>query len=373
MERKKRSATEYVPLGVRATAAWSWRLLVIAAALAVLVFLVVQVRIVVVPLVVAILLAALLDPLVNWLQRHRWPRGLGVALAVVGTVVVVAGLLTLISWQISRGVPDLVARGKSTLADLRHILYSLPFGITAQNLNGYLSDLTKSVQTDSNALLTGVLSVGSTAGHVLTGMLLALFSLIFLLYDGRGIARWIIGIFPRSAAPALGGSARLGWHTLRSYVRAQIIVAGIDGIGIGLGALLLGLPMALPLGLLVFLCSFVPFVGAIVSGAIVCIVALIVKDVFWALVMLGIVILVQQVESHVLQPFIMGGAVKVHPLGVVVSVAVGALVAGIPGALFAVPVVAVANTMIGYLVRRQWADELSAAGAAADAGKAAGD
>lgn len=369
MERKRRSATEYVPLGVRATAAWSWRLLVIAAALAGLVFLVVQVRIVVVPLVVAILFAALLDPLVNWLQRHRWPRGLGVALAVVVTVMVVAGLLTLISWQISRGVPDLVARGKSTLDNLRHILYSLPFGITAQNLDGYLSDLTKSVQTDSNALLTGVLSVGSTAGHVLAGMLLALFSLIFLLYDGRGIARWIIGIFPRSAAPPLRGSARLGWHTLRSYVRAQIIVAGIDGIGIGLGALLLGLPMALPLGLLVFLCSFVPFVGAIVSGAIVCIVALIVKDVFWALVMLGIVILVQQVESHVLQPFIMGGAVKVHPLGVVVSVAVGALVAGIPGALFAVPVVAVANTMIGYLVRRQWTDELPVAGA----GKTAGD
>jgi predicted PurR-regulated permease PerM len=116
------------------------------------------------------------------------------------------------------------------------------------------------------------------------------------------------------------------------------------------------------MSLLVFLCSFVPFVGAIVSGTLVCIVALLVKDLFWALVMLGIVIVVQQLESHVLQPFIMGTAVRVHPLGVVVAVAVGTLVAGIPGALFAVPLVAVANTMIGYLVRREWMPESARAG-----------
>lgn len=358
----RRRGSDSVPFGVRATAAWSWRLLLIGAALAACIFLIAQVRIVVIPLLLSLLLTSLLTPLVDLLQRHRWPRALAVALAVVGTVLVVAGVVTLISWQIARGVPDLVARGRGTLRELERWINSLPIDVTSSDLTHYAGTMFSSLKDDASGLVSGVLSVGSTAGHIVTGALLTLFSLIFMLFDGRGIFRWIVGIAPRNSREAISGACRRGWTTLTNYTHAQIMVAAIDALGIGIGAFCLGLPLVLPMSLLVFLCSFVPFVGAILSGALVCIVALLVKDLFWALVMLGIVIVVQQLESHVLQPFIMGTAVRVHPLGVVVAVAVGTLVAGIPGALFAVPLVAVANTMIGYLVRREWMPKSASAG-----------
>ena len=177
-------------------------------------------------------------------------------------------------------------------------------------------------------------------------MLLAIFATLFILIDGRGIWNWIVGIFPRRARAAVDGAGCAGWATLQNFVKVQILVATIDAIGIGLGAFLLGVPLAVPIAILVFLGSFIPIVGAVVTGALAVFVALVYNGWVIALIMLGIVLLVQQVEGHILQPLIMGTAVKVHPLGVVVAVATGSLLAGIPGALFAVPVAAVLNVMI---------------------------
>ncbi|MFL0712068.1 MAG: AI-2E family transporter [Microcella pacifica] len=203
-------------------------------------------------------------------------------------------------------------------------------------------------------LVSGALSVGSTLTEVLTGSVLVLFAVLFFLIDGRRIWQFVVGLFPRRARTPVDGAGRAGWLTLTNFVKVQIFVAFVDAVGIGLGAVILQLPLALPIAVAVFLGAFVPIVGAVVTGALAVFVALVYYDIVIALIMLGIVLLVQQIEGNVLQPLVMGTAVKVHPLAVVLAVAAGGFLAGIPGTLFAVPLVAVLNVVVRYLSRGQW-------------------
>jgi predicted PurR-regulated permease PerM len=350
----ERDAAASVPYGMRVAAAWSWRLLLVGGVLAVVVFLIIQLRFVVIPVLVAVLLSALLVPFAEFLRRHRWPKWLAVTVAMLTALLAVAGLLTLGISQIVRGSGDLAAQTVIAWEDFREWLLEGPLHITPAEFDAWVQQIVGSVQEDSGVLVSGALSVGSTVGHFLAGLLLALFATLFILIDGHGIWNWIVGIFPRRARAAIDGSGRAGWATLQNFVKVQILVATIDAIGIGLGALLLGVPLAIPIAILVFLGSFVPIVGAVVTGALAVFVALVYNGWGIALAMLGVVLLVQQVEGHVLQPLIMGTAVKVHPLGVVVAVTTGSLLAGIAGALFAVPVAAVANVMILYVASGIW-------------------
>ena len=353
----RRDASESVPFGMRLAAAWSWRLLLIGGVIAVVIFLIIQLRLIVIPILVAVLLGALLVPFSQFLQRHRWPKWLAVTVAMLSTLAVVGGLLTLGISQIVRGSGELAAQSLVAWDEFRAWLLEGPLHITEDQLNDFVDQAIASAQQDTGILVSGALSLGSTLGHFLAGMLLTLFATLFILIDGRGIWRWIVGVFPRRARAAVDGAGLAGWATLQNFVKVQILVATIDAIGIGLGAFLLGLPLAIPIAILVFLGSFIPIVGAVVTGALAVFVALVYNGPVIALVMLGIVLLVQQVEGHVLQPLIMGTAVKVHPLGVVVAVATGSFLAGIPGALFAVPVAAVINVMIIYISGGSWKDD----------------
>ncbi len=176
-----------------------------------------------------------------------------------------------------------------------------------------------------------------------------MFSTLFLLYDGSNIWKWLLKLFPRDAREGVAGAGPRAWRTLTLYVRGTVVVAFIDAIFIGVGIYFLGVPMAVPLAVLIFLGAFVPLVGAVASGAVAMIVALVTQGPFTMLMVLVVVLAVQQIEGHVLQPFILGRAVRVHPLAVVLSVAAGSLIAGIGGAVVAVPLVAVTNTIVGYL------------------------
>ena len=345
---------ENIPPGIRLAGAWSWRLLVIAAALAVLIFLIIQLRLIVIPLLVAVLISALLVPFVGFLVRHHWPKALAVAIAMIGTIVIVAGLITLAATQIADGTAGLNARLTESYATFTQFLSTAPFNLSQADINTYLDQGVAALQNDSQVFISGALSVGTTVGHLLTGLLLTLFSLLFILIDGATIWAWIVRLFPRRARAAINGAGIAGWTTLGSFAKVQILVASIDAIGIGLGAFLLGVPLAIPIAILVFLGSFVPIIGAVATGIVAVFIALIFTNWVTALLMLGVVLLVQQVEGHVLQPLIMGTAVKVHPLGVVLVVAAGALLAGIPGALFAVPIAAVVNVMTAYISGGQW-------------------
>jgi predicted PurR-regulated permease PerM len=346
-----------VPDGLKIAAAYSWRILVVLGVIAVFVFLFIQLRYIAIPFMISVLVAALLVPLVQWLQRHRWPKWLAVTLAMVGTIAVVTGLIVVVVWQIRNGFPDLQERTIRAYEDFRDWLAVSPFAISDVELDAWIASVFDAIQSDT--VINGALSVSSTAGHVLAGLLLTLFATLFILIDGKGIWAWIVRLFPRRARPAVDTSGQAGWITLTTFVKVQIFVAAVDATGIGLGAWILGLvfggfPLVIPIAIAVFLGSFIPVVGAVVTGAIAAFVALVYLGPVPALIMLGIVLLVQQVEGHVLQPLVMGTAVKVHPLAVVFAVAAGSFIGGIAGALFAVPVVAVANVMVRVIASGLW-------------------
>ncbi|TBN58586.1 AI-2E family transporter [Glaciihabitans arcticus] len=349
-----------MPEGVKLAGAWAWRLLAIAAVLVVIGLLIIVLREIIVPFMVAILISALLVPVVNWLVRHRWPKALAVLVALVATLVVVAGLITLIVAQVRSGYPDLQARSLVAFEQFKTFLAGEPFFIDSKQLQDYIDQTLASV--DNGTIWSGAVTVSTTAGHFLVGLLLTIFATIFILIDGKGIWNWIVRIFPRRARPAIDGSGKAGWLTLTTFVKVQIFVAFVDAVGIGLGAFILGLfyrdqggfPLVIPIAIAVFLGSFIPVVGAVVTGIFAVFVALVFLGPVPAIIMLGIVLLVQQVEGHILQPLVMGSAVKVHPLAVVFAVAAGSGIAGIVGALFAVPVVAVANVMVTYIASGKW-------------------
>ncbi len=343
-----------IPRGLRIATAYSWRFLVVAAAIGVGIWLVIQLRLLVVPLLIAILVTALLWPAFSWMLRHRVPKWLAIVISVVGTIAIVTGLLWLAVWQITRQWSDVQARTIEAIEQLRQYLIDGPLHLTPEQIDGLLDQAGALIQEQAELLWSGALAIGTTVGHVATGALLAIFILLTLLADGPGIWRWTLRLFPQKARPAADASARAGWVTVVNYARTQLLVATIDAIGIGLGAFLLGVPLAIPIGVLVFLGAFVPIVGAVVTGALAVFLALVYNGPWIALWMLVVVLGVQQLEGHVLQPLLMGSAVKVHPLAVVLVVAGGALIAGIPGALFAVPLAAFINVVAVNISRRSW-------------------
>lgn len=346
--------TPAVPRGLRLAAAYAWRLIVIAAALAIVVWLVILLKVIVIPLLVAILLTALLWPTFTWLLRHGVPRWLAIVIAVIGTLAIVSGLVWLVVWQISLQWGSVQERTVAAVEQFRQYLIDGPLHLTSAQIDDALAQVWTIVQEQAQLLVSGALAVGSTVGHVAVGALLTIFILLCTLADGGGIWKWTLRLFPRAAREPVDGAARAGWVTVVNYARTQLLVASIDAVGIGLGAALLGVPLAIPVAVLVFLGSFIPIVGAVVTGAVAVFLALVYNGPFIAVLMLIVVLGVQQLEGHVLQPILMGAAVKVHPLGVVLVVAGGALVGGIPGALFAVPLAAFVNVFAVYIGSRAW-------------------
>lgn len=344
-----------VPFAVDVAGAWSWRLIVIAGAGWVVWKGLGHVSLLVIAMMVAMLLAALLSPTVMLLRKKGVRAGGAAAIAELGLLLLLAVIISLTGQQLVRGFATMAnkaVQGYQQLVDWW--LKSLGYDLGADQLNQLLHQIENTFKDNPNTVLNGVSRVGSTAADVATGVLLTLFTLLFFLMEGERIWLFVVGLFPKDAREAVNGAGRAGWKSLGAYVRVQILVAAIDAIGIGLGAAILGVPLAIPLGVLVFLGSFIPVIGALFSGAVAVLLALVALGPVQALIMLGIVLLVQQVESHILQPLIMGKAVSLHPLAVIFSVAGGSMIFGAVGALFAVPTLAVVNSVVRYLADRGW-------------------
>jgi predicted PurR-regulated permease PerM len=333
--------------GMQIASAWAWRFLVIVAAILVVGYAMQYLSEVVVPVTVGVLLTALLVPVTNALQRARLPRGPAAGITVIGMIALVAGLLTLVGTQIATQFDQLstqVGEGVQKLRDLAKV-----------NLNVTDKDITDSLNKLKDTIMQGgalgqrAAEVGTTATHVVAGLFISLFCLFFFLYQGDKIWAWLVRLFPRQARAKADSSGRKAWVSLTAFVRATIIVAAVDAVGISLGAAILGLPLVSAIGILVFVGAFVPVVGAFVSGIVAVLVALVAKGPVYAIIMLAVVIGVQQLEAHVLQPFLLGRAVSVHPLAVILSIATGVVIAGIVGALVAVPTAAVLNTIVNHL------------------------
>ena len=349
--RRPGAAEEEVPRTLRVAAAWSWRLIVVVAGLYLLLWAAAYVAVVVVPVIVALLLAALLQPGASGLVRRGWPRALAALTMLVVGLGTVAGIVTLVVQQVTTGFGDLadqVGQGVDQVRDL--VVRTFP--VTRTQLENAVEQLQQTLVANEDTLASGALTTAVTVGEVVTGTLLALFTLFFFLKDGRSIWLWLVGLFPRDSRAFVDEAARRSWRTLISYVRATAAVAMVDAIGIGIGLAVLGVPLVIPLAALVFLGAFIPIIGSFLAGTVAVLVALVSKGPITALIALAVVVLVMQLEGHVLQPLLLGRAVRVHPLAVVLAIAAGLLVAGIFGALIAVPTVACANVAGTYLSRR---------------------
>jgi predicted PurR-regulated permease PerM len=344
------TAEQSVAPSVRAAAAWSWRFLLIAAATAALLWFIGFFQVIVVSAAVALLLTVLLAPVVRFLHdRARFPRGLAAITAVLLLLAVVTGLVVIAGRSIASGFGDLYDQASQGIDEALDWLSSGPLALSTDQLDDLVQQGRDQISSNADSLVSGALSVTTTVGHVAAGTLITLFCTFFFLLDGRTIWAWLVGLLPASVRERVHQAGRRGIVTLSGYTRTQILVAFVDATGIGVGAAILGVPLALPLATLVFVGSFIPIVGAVATGAVAVLVALVSQGPVVALIMLGVVLLVQQIEGHVLQPFLMGHAVSLHPVAVLLVVAAGSLAAGIVGALFAVPIAAVLNTVVLYL------------------------
>jgi putative heme transporter len=341
--------TAVVPRILRISGALGWRLLVVVGALYVIGQVVGYLAAIVVPVAIALLLAALLSPAVHWMEEHHMPRGVATALMVVGGLAVLGGVLTFVVVTFVNGVPDLSLQLAASIEQIVDWMTNGPLQLSDQQLSGIQKQVLDTVSANQASITLGALTTAATIGEVLTEILLVVFTLIFFLQGGLGIWKFLLGVVPSTVRTRVDVAGRRGVAALVSYVRATAVVAVVDAVAIGIGLGILGVPLAFPLAALVFLGAFIPIIGAVVTGGVAVLVALVAQGPVTALIVLAIIIGIMQLESHVLQPLLLGRAVKLHPLAVVLAIGTGLLVAGIAGALLAVPLLAVLNSGIRSL------------------------
>jgi putative heme transporter len=337
---------------VRKTAAWAWRLLVILVALVALLWVIARLEIIVVPLLLALMLSALLVPAVDWLDRRGTPRGGAVALVILAGFAVLGGILTFVISQFVVGLPDLVNQVTRSIDSAKKWLIEGPLHLSRQQIDNAGNAAIQALQNNQAKLTSGALSTAATVTEILTAALLMFFTLIFFLYGGRNIWQYVTKIFPAHVRDRVRAAGNAGYGSLIGYVRATFLVALVDAAGVGTGLAIMSVPLALPLASLVFLGAAIPLVGAVISGFLAVVVALLAKGFVYALITLGLIIGVNQLEAHILQPLVMGRAVSIHPLAVVVAISTGGVLFGIVGALLAVPTVAFFNNAFQVLLAK---------------------
>jgi putative heme transporter len=337
---------------VRKTAAWAWRLLVILAAAVALLWLIAKLEVIVVPVLLALMISALLLPAVDWLDQRGLPRGGAVTLVLLTGFAILGGILTFVVSQFIVGLPDLVDQVTHSINSTRKWLIEGPAHLSREQIDHAGTAAIEAVRNNQAKLTSGALSTAATITEVVTAAVLVLFTLIFFLYGGRNIWQYVAKIIPAHVRDRVHEAGAAGFGALTAYVRATFLVALTDAAGVGAGLAIMNVPLALPLASIVFLGAFVPLIGALISGLLAVVVALLAKGIVYALLTFGLLIVVNQLEAHVLQPLVMGRAVSIHPLAVVLAIAAGGVLAGIVGALLAVPTTAFLNNAFQVLLAK---------------------
>ena len=342
-------ADKWVSPLVRASAAWAWRLLLLLAAAYVLLEVLRLFGVVVVPVALALIFTALALPAVDFLDRHGAARGGAVAFVLVFGLAVFGGILAFVVNQFIEGAPQLVEQVTRSIEGTRDWLINGPAELSGDQINKAVDTFTEALRTHQAQLTSGALSTAGTIVEILAGAFLLLFALIFFLLGGRNIWNFVTRVVPEEHRARVSEAGAAGFHSLAGYARATSLVAFVDAVAIGSGLAIMGIPLALPLASLIFLGAFIPVVGALVTGFLAVIVALLAKGFIYALITFGLIVAVMQLEAHVLQPLVMGRAVSLHPLAVVLGLTAGGVLAGIIGALLAVPAIAFFNTFVRVL------------------------
>jgi putative heme transporter len=338
--------------GVTWMARWSLRLLLAAAGITLVGLLVAQLWSVVLPVLLAVILATLLWPPAAWLRRHRFRPAAAAGLVVLGGIVVLAGLVTVVVRSVSGSVGDIARSASGGIQAIRDWLAGPPLNLAQGQMEAALQQATQRLQQSVSSIASGVLSgVGSVASGVITAVLTAVLVFLFV-KDGPRFLPWLEGMAGDGAGGHLAEVLRRIWKTLGGFIRMQALVSFVDAILIGAGLLIVGVPLALPLAVLTFLGGFIPIVGAVVAGALAVLVALVSNGFTAALIVLGIVLLVQQLEGNVLQPMLQSRSLGLHAAVVLLAVTAGTTLFGIAGAFLAVPAAAAVAVVFRYLGER---------------------
>lgn len=341
---------DLLPRPVLVTAAWAAVVVVAASAAAILQQAIGAVSMVVIPVTIAVLFAALLHPFAAVMGRAGLHRVLACLLAVLVPLTAVGLAVGVAGSQVASGAAELATNAQAGVDSVLEWLATGPLHVTGAQISAFLGQAADTFRADASTWSASALDAGVAALDIVAGTAICLIATFFFLLDGQRIWQFCAFIVPARIRSRVHEAGRRGWVSLGAYSRAQIVIAAVDALGITLGALLLGLPLLVPLFVLVFVCSFVPIIGTFLAGLVPVLIAFVSHGPLSALLMLGVVLLVQQVEAHALQPFLMGRAVALHPLAVVLAVAAATYLYGIAGALFSVPVLAFVNSAGRYLL-----------------------
>ncbi len=342
-----------VPILLVGAAAWCWRIVVVLVAFLLLFRLLHHLELLVVPFLLALLAAALLMPIANWLRRHGVSRGVSTLITVVFALAVLGGVGFYVADRAVADYPTLADKANDAVTQTQNFLTHAPFNLPRSSVNNVGDTITKQINSHKGQIASGVIEAGRTALDVLTGAVLWLFLTIMLIYDGDRVWSWVVRLFPRRAEERVRGAGQRAWQTLSGYITGQFFVALFHALAIGITLAIVGSPLIAPLAVLVFIGSFIPVIGALVFGAFAVIVTLVAGGVVKAVVLLIVLVVENQVEGHVLQPFVVGRYVRLHPIAIAATLTAGALLAGLPGAIFAVPLVATVNAAAKYLAGRE--------------------
>ena len=334
------SSRPRAPRWLEVAAAWCWRLVVVGFVIYAGARLVSALRIVVLPCVGALLVTALLQPLATRLRRtgmHPLAATWCVLLLAIG---VVAGAATLVGIRVSQESTTLTNQLIHTTHQFEHWLETGPFHVRPSSIQQLSNNLLSWFNSHRSLVAGTVVTGGKIATEILAGLILMLFITFFLIKDGDRIWRWVTGSLSPAGAARADRAGQAAWQTLVYYIRGTVVIAAIHTVVIGVTLLLLRVPLVGPLTVLVFLASFVPLVGILVAGFVSVLVTFGTKGLVATLILLGVFIVANQLESHLLQPQIIGRMVRLHPLAIILVLAVGGVVGGIPGAVVAVPTAA---------------------------------
>lgn len=327
----------------------TWKSLVVAAGVVAATIGLAQLRVVVLAVIISLLVASVLIPPVERLQRAGLPRMVATWVLLVGATGLVGGLIALLAPTVVDEFADLGPTLVDGVDEVENWLVDGPLGLSSQQITNYRSQIGDQLSSGGGGLTSGLLSGAVLVGEVVAGLLLAIVLVFFFVKDGPRICQFCLDQVRPADQDLARSLGRRIWSTLSGYVRGLALVGLVDGTIIGVGLALIGVPLVAPLALLVFVGSFFPLVGAVVAGGIATLVALVSGGFSDALLTLGVVVLVQQVEGNLLAPLVLGRAVRLHPVVILTALTAGAVIGGIAGAFLGVPVAAVVAAAGGEL------------------------
>jgi predicted PurR-regulated permease PerM len=337
-----------VPRPLALLAALGWRLLVIGAAAWILVVILIRLRVVVLPVIVALMVTTLLAPVAGWLRIRGAPRLVAAWTVLGGSLLLIAGLVAILAPQVSAEGAELGARVRQGSEEVLTWLVEGPLDLTRAEIDRYIDRATEALRANSDVVTSGIVSGAVAAAEAVAGLLLIMVLVFFFLKDGDAINDWILRQFRPDQRPHASAVGVRAWRALSAYIRGTALIAFVDAVLIGIALLVIGVPLIIPLVVLTFFSAFLPLVGAVFAGAVAALVALVSSGPLDALLVVGVVTAIQQIEGDVLQPLVLGRAVRLHPIVVLLALTAGAVLAGIAGAFLAVPVTAVATSVGAY-------------------------